>query len=113
MKVFRLKGISKKYAMRAAYYRRVARSHMSGLDFSEEALRALHAKESRGVGSVDKAVNGYAYGKWLIDLSVAMWVEDIQSGNACKAEFLKTAIQRLHNSQKLKLVLAGPLFAFT
>ena len=112
MKLFRLKGVSRKYAATAAHYRRVARTHANGLDFSEKALMELHEWESRGLGKIDKAQNGYAYGKWIVDLSVSMWVEDICAGNACKAEFLTTAIERIHNKSKLKNVVATPLFAW-
>jgi len=111
VKLFTLPRVSPRYALRAALYRRVARGQgVTGLDFSEAALRQLYDFESRGIGSVDKARNGYAYGKWCVDLSVSMWVEDIQAGNACKAEFLQTAIQRIHNADKLKNMIAGEFF---
>ena len=112
MTLFQLKGISRKYAAKAAHYRRVARSNIQGLDFSEQSLRELYDWESRGIGRVDKARNGFAYGKWIVDLSVSMWIEDILAGNACKAEFLTTAIERIHNESKLKNVVATPLFAW-
>lgn len=111
MKIFDLKGISKRYAMSAALYRRVARSQkMPGLDFSEAALRELHAFESRGVGSVDKSKNGFAYGKWAVDLSVSMCIEDLMKGDFCKAEFLQTRIQKLHNKKKLEAIQPPPFF---
>lgn len=111
MKLFTLSGISKKYALRAANYRRSARSQgVRGLDFSEASLRGLHAWESRGVGKVDKSKNGYAYGKWIVDLSVSMWVEDLRAGNVCKHEFLQTRIQKLHNEAKLQAVIPAPFF---
>ena len=111
MKLFKLKGISKKYALKAAHYRRVARgSSVAGQMFTEGALRELHAWESRGVGSVDKSKNGFAYGKWMVDLSVSMMVEDLMKGDFCKAEFLETRIQKLHNTKMLEAVMAGPFF---
>ncbi len=111
MKLFKLNGISKKYALRAAHYRRTAKGQgVAGLDFSEAALRELFDWESRGVGSVDKGKNGYAYGKWCVDLSVAMWVEDLLKGDVCKAEFLQTRIQKLHNKKKLEAVIPAPFF---
>jgi len=111
MKLFKLNGISKKYALRAAHYRRTAKGQgVSGLDFSEAALRELFDWESRGVGSVDKGKNGYAYGKWCVDLSVAMWVEDLLKGDVCKAEFLQTRIQKLHNTKKLEAVIPYTFF---
>lgn len=49
----------------------------------------------------------------MVDLCVSMWVEDIQAGNACKAEFLKTAIERLHNTNKLQnIIVDGELFVW-
>lgn len=115
MKLFNLHGIPKKYALRAAHYRRVARSqNVSGLDFSEKALRDLFVWESRGEGSADKSRNGFAYGKWCVDLSVAMWVESISSGDFCKSEFLQTPLQRLHNQSKLeKIVVTQPFFPYS
>ena len=87
MKLFKLKGVSKKYALRAAYYRRAARNQgVAGLAFDENALRELFDWESRGVGSVDKSKNGFAYGKWCVDLSVSMWVEDILNTPICLTE---------------------------
>lgn len=107
MKLFKLKGISKTYALRAAHYRRCAKNQgINGLNFNEVALRELHSWESKGEGSMDKSKNGFAYGKWCVDLSVAMWVEDIKNGNFCKAEFLETRIQKLHNTKKLETVIA-------
>jgi len=113
MKLLKLNGISKKYALRAAHYRRTAKSQrVAGLDFSEAALRELFDWESRGIGGVDKGKNGYAYGKWCVDLSVAMWVEDILKGDFCKAEFLQTRIQKLHNKKKLEAVISPPFFPY-
>jgi hypothetical protein len=111
MKLFKLKGVSKKYALRAAHYRRAARGQgMEGLAFDEVALRELHDWESRGVGSVDKSKNGFAYGKWCVDLSVSMWIEDLLKGDFCKAEFLGTRLQKLHNKKKLEAVISNPFF---
>lgn len=111
MKLFKLSGISKRYALRAAHYRRTAKSQrVSGLDFDEAALRELYEWESRGIGNVDKKKNGYAYGKWCVDLSVAMWIEDLLKGDVIKQEFLQTRIQKLHNEKKLESVVAAPFF---
>jgi len=114
MKLFNLHGIPKKYALRAAQYRRVAKSqNVNGLDFNELALRNLYAWESRGEGSVDKSRNGFAYGKWCVDLSVSMWIEGIESGDFCKAEFLHTRLQKLHNQKKLeRVVVRKPFFPY-
>jgi hypothetical protein len=108
MKLFKIHGLSKRYALRADMYRRVARRNGYGPEsFSEDHLRELHAKESRGIGEIDKQTNGFAYGKWLVDLSVKSWIEDISQGNAAKIEFLGTPLERLHNRSKLENVMAG------
>lgn len=113
MKTLRLAGISKKYALRAALYRRVARGQkVESLDFSETSLRELYAWESCGVGGVDKSKNGFAYGKWCVDLSVAMWIEDLAKGDFCKAEFLTTRLQKLHNQRKLESITSGTFFPY-
>ncbi len=113
MKLFKLNGVSKKYALRAALYRRVAKSQKNkGFVFDEKALREMHDWESRGVGNVDKQKNGFAYGKWCVDLSVAMWVEDLNKGDFCKAEFLQTRIQKLHNTKKLENIFANTFFPY-
>jgi hypothetical protein len=39
-----------------------------------------------------------------------MWVEDLMKGDFCKAEFLETRIQKLHNTKKLEAVMANPFF---
>jgi len=111
MKLFKLHGIPRKYALRAAHYRRVAKGqNVSELDFSEKALRDLFAWESRGEGNADKSRNGFAYGKWCVDLSVSMWVEGISSGDFCKAEFLRTRLQKLHNQSKLEKIVVRQAF---
>ncbi len=46
------------------------------LDLSEDALYELYLFESTGQGSI-KPNNGYAVGKKLMDVAVAMWKEDM------------------------------------
>ena len=46
------------------------------LDWSDDALYDLYTFESTGKGSI-KPNNGYAYGKRTIDITIAMWKEDL------------------------------------
>jgi hypothetical protein len=72
MKVFRIKGVSKRYAARCALYRRLARGMGRHGDFSEAAMLEMRAWESAGRGGVDKQSNGFAFGKWVRDVTVAI-----------------------------------------
>lgn len=119
MKIFKHKFVTKKFALRAAAYRRAARSMLprgqEKYTFSTMDLVELFLLESKGQGCSFhemKARNGFAYGKWVRDLSVSMMVEDITRGDACKAEFLSSPIQRLHNEPVLRGVVAGTWFPF-
>lgn len=47
-----------------------------GLDWSKNSLYDLYTFESTGKGSV-KPNNGYAYGKHIMDITIAMWKEDL------------------------------------
>lgn len=105
MKLFKDSIVSKKYALKAARYRRVAKTHNKNLDFCYEALLAQFNYESKGIGRVDKHTNGYTYGKWLVDLSVSMMFEDINRGDFCKYDFLRTSIDRIHNKKVLELFI--------
>jgi len=78
------KSLAKKYLRIASVYRRFA-GRKSGFDFSLQALLDCHAHESKGTPALRN--NGYVFGKWAKDISVATWREDIMSGLCCKAEF--------------------------
>lgn len=52
------------------------RAGLGTYDFSPEAAESLFIFESTGRGSVDTN-NGYAQGKRLADITVAMWIEDL------------------------------------
>jgi len=50
-------------------------------DFSQSAKEALYIKESLGTSHAEIADNnGFARGKFLLDITVTMWVEDLESG---------------------------------
>lgn len=74
--------ISKKWRAKAENYKWFARNYPNA-DFSEEAVYAMYDYESTGNGfvnhydTVDGKVNGYALGKHLLDLQLAMWIEDM------------------------------------
>lgn len=93
MKILKTK-LSRNALSAAWAYRRVAlnESKQFNHDFSLESLMAMYNYETYGkykYPEPDKCKNGYAYGKWLMDLTVAMWKEDLMQGNFCKHELLK------------------------
>ena len=47
------------------------------IDFSREAAEALFVYESHGNKKLLKPNNGFELGKWLADLTVAFWKEDL------------------------------------
>lgn len=75
-------NVSKKWRTASEYYKWFARSYPNA-DFSVESAEAMYHYESSGVGrvnhydTVDGKVNGYALGKHLLDLQLAMWLEDL------------------------------------
>ncbi len=115
MKLFKHKTISKNYALKAALYRRIAKSMNDNYDFSLHSLEELYHKETFGKGpsfNDIKYYNGYAYGKWLRDQQVSDMISDVKGGYFCKHEFLNNAIQRIHNTSILKDVVVSQLFPF-
>lgn len=76
--------LTKKYLRLASVYRRFA-GRNCGFDFSLQSLLECHSFESKGISGSKK--NGYIFGKWAKDISVATWREDIEAGLFCKAEF--------------------------
>ncbi len=75
--------ISKKWRTKAKNYKWFARNYPNA-DFSEDCALAMYKYESTGYGivnhydTVDGKVNGYALGKHLQDLQLAMWIEDLR-----------------------------------
>lgn len=76
-------------------------------DTSLAALKSFHLYESTGVlpEGIENAVmfsktNGYANGKWILELTRQTVFEDIQTGKACKSEFYsKKKMQMLFPKQ--------------
>lgn len=61
-------------------YEIFVRDFRSGLDFSEDMLYELYENESYG-GVQCSPKNGYYHGKKWMDVTLAMWREDIRLGN--------------------------------
>lgn len=119
MKLFNKKkvGVSKTYALKAALYRRLAKKMGGSQTFTQGDLIELYKFESTGIADRSfaqmKQCNGYAYGKWLRDIDCSSIVEAIDSGEFCKAEFLQTAIERIHNTSFVgTIVVTTPWFPF-
>lgn len=116
MKIFKhntkaLYGISikKKYLRLAATYRRFSDRRNPYWDFSLNALVECFNHETHG-SSYSKN-NGYINGKWMKDLTLSMWVEDLKLGNSVKAE-LYTAINKWWAIPALTDCQAGTCFAW-
>lgn len=115
MNIFRHRKVTKKYAAKAAMYRRLAMKMSPGThSFDVGALVEMFEYESIGnnalLFSQLKQRNGYALGKWLRDLDVSQMQEDITNGDFCKAEFLSTALERLHNKKQLASMISPVWF---
>lgn len=87
MKVFnkRKVGCSKKFAAKAAMYRRLAKGMGGNFEFSHEDLLELYRYESTGAGGKSafetmRQRNGFAFDKWLRDIDVAQYKEDLNNG---------------------------------
>lgn len=57
----------------------------TNLDFSANAAKEMFEFESTGKGNLESSifsnkVNGYYYGKKMLNITVAMWKEDITKG---------------------------------
>lgn len=103
MKIFnkRRVGCSKKFAAKAAMYRRLARRMGSTLEFTHEDLIELYTYESTGKGGKSafesmRQRNGFALGKWLRDIDTAQYIEDLRSGIISPRELLE-GIGIVHN----------------
>jgi len=97
------KKLTRKYLRVASVYRRFA-GRSTHYDFSLEMLLECYEHESNG-GPVSKK-NGYIFGKWAKDISVATWREDIQAGTFAKFEFY-TPLDRWWTEPALKGVIVS------
>lgn len=110
MKLFKnkLPLITKKYLRLAGTYRRFA-ERSTYFDFSLKSLIECFRYET--FGETYSPNNGYVFGKHGKDISISMWIEDIQKGNACKAEFL-TPCNKWFAESALKNIIPGTLFLY-
>lgn len=103
--------MKKKYLVKLCLYRRLCRKHGGNFTFTIDDMEELFLFESRGQGSRTfdemKAKNGFAFGKWLRDLSTSMIVEDVSSGLFPKIFFLQTGLDRIHNCKVLEKVFVN------
>jgi hypothetical protein len=65
-------------------YETFVRDFRDGLDFSEDMLYELYNSESYGGRCSPR--NGYHHGKKWMDVTVAMWREDIRLGTLFRFE---------------------------
>lgn len=103
MKTFnkRRVGCTKKFAAKAAMYRRLAKGMGANLEFSHEDLLELYHYESTGKGGKSafesmRQRNGFAFGKWLRDIDTAQYIEDLRGGMINPKELLE-GIGIVHN----------------
>lgn len=101
--------LKRTYLRRAAVYRRFA-GRDSGMDFSADALLGCYRYESSG-GAKPARNNGYVFGKWAMDVTIATWREDIRAGLFCKAEFI-TPLSKWYAVPALSTVISPAWFPF-
>lgn len=68
---------SKKYRKLRPIYDHFGREYVA-MDFSDNAFEAMYVYESNG-GTTPDQQNGYFWAKRMIDITVAMWREDVGS----------------------------------
>lgn len=87
---------SKKWAKMAEIYKLFS-DHHENIDFSNQALQEMFEYETFGKGDLRLNIfankngkfNGYAVGKHWMDVTIAMWKEDIKEGLLFKFELKK------------------------
>lgn len=83
--------IGKRYKKILPIYQYFAGEH-NNLDFSEQAMLDMFLWETHGKGRLKislfnkNVINGFAIGKHWMDVTIAMWNEDIKSGLLRKHE---------------------------
>ena len=103
------KKLTRKYLRLASVYRRFA-GRSSHYDFSMDMLLECYEHESNGKPYNRK--NGYIFGKWAKDISVATWREDIQAGTFAKFEF-HTPLDKWWTEPALKgVIVSVPWFPY-
>ncbi len=87
--------ISKKYQKIAEAYRYFAKDFSGSADFSMNAQENMYSFETFGSPRIKYSepdstgmYNGYAIGKHWMDVTLAMWREDIHNGYLTKFEII-------------------------
>lgn len=106
--MLRIPKISRTYLRHAAAYRRYAGD--VPFDFSVAALIACYRHETFGEPAAKR--NGFIYGKWVRDISVVQWIEDIRRGDACKHEFY-TPKDKWWARPALENIVPGTFFPYS
>lgn len=77
--------VSKRWKKISGIYRLFC-PQQDNLDFSNKAELEAYLFESRGLGNLEEKIfvegkiNGYLYGKKMMDITIAMWKEDLPKG---------------------------------
>lgn len=84
-----MKCVSKKFLETAEMYKYFCKNY-SEMDLSDEAMLAAYNKETYGVPKMQDLPlnNGFRYGKQFLDVTLAMWSEDILIGNLRPLELI-------------------------
>jgi hypothetical protein len=114
------KPLKKKYLRLLSTYRRFTcwkQYPILNLDFSIDSMLECWRHESLGekyslTPKKDTPINGYIYGKWVKDLSLKMWIEDINRGDFCKYEVI-TPLNRWWTEPALRQCKSGNFFPYT
>lgn len=80
---------TKNFLRMAEVYKTFSAEYVGTKDYSDEALVAMYLFESFGEDTVNKITNAFFIGKQWMDLTLKMWVEDIEQGYLFKFELYK------------------------
>lgn len=80
-------GVSKRFISICEIYYRFGYGFTQDHTFTEKDIVELYNQESYGTGV--SPLNGYALGKKIMDITIAMWREDIGRGHLSKYELYK------------------------
>lgn len=65
----------------------IDKEDLNNLSLDDQALNEMYEFESRGKKLINWRTNGYAVGKHIMDITIAMWEEDIRLGYITKYDF--------------------------
>lgn len=91
--------ISKRWKETAEVYKHFTKGFSCSLDFSYDSALLMYSYESTGLPVIqyhevngNGQYNGFAVGKHIMDITVAMWIEDMRLGILTKHELMSNAI---------------------